>query len=418
MKHQRWVVLGCVGLLAAGVWAAEVGTLRPVACDGKSSQQSYQPLTAGTDDFAKAGADSGTVNPLATVAKCRGANTSVWVAIDSSHPGAKMPDVIRLDFSGEGRFQDALVAPLKMQSSGGGVYGVIDPVTVTINRNGVALPVRVDGHYYKHSDYRTLRVNVQTVREGLCDFGGKVRPVRVVDGDNNLTLPDKLEMGPVAGRLGVIALGDTLLVDIGGGNPTFEKVARAAYGHPVLVDGRWYDVTVSEDASTVAAAAVGPKTGYIQVDHDSYWLRLASKDRVITWDGGRDPVPVPAGQYEIVASGQIVLDSDQTKEVGVVMCRSRAQTGPPVKVTVTAGETLKLASGSPVTVRIVEDTRYARASGRRSVVRLTLEQRDAAGMIISDLVLGDNRMPPTRPVTFRVVDAAGKTVHRGTMEYG
>ena len=92
-------------------------------------------------------------------------------------------------------------------------------------------------------------------------------------------------------------------------------------------------------------------------------------------------------------------------------------------LTVEAGKTLTPPLGTPVGVRITEDVRYAHMAtsqpgARKSEIHLMAEKRDASGMIVTHFGVGPRRTPPTAPLTFKIVNAAGATVHAGTMEYG
>ena len=107
---KRFGLLGVV-LLAASAVCADVGDLTPIDC-GPEHALLQQYLYVLPQQFAKPAADSGTVSPRAVVATLSGGSqhagaTTIKVAIDSTEPNAKVPNVLRLDFTGKGKFSSS-----------------------------------------------------------------------------------------------------------------------------------------------------------------------------------------------------------------------------------------------------------------------------------------------------------------------
>ena len=183
---------------------ADVGDLKPVACPAGSALMPGS-LYASVRAFAQAPEGCGTVNPHAVVATLRTGELAIKVAVDSSKPDAGASDLIRVDFSGAGKFADAVVVPLRIHPQGGGnFYAEFGPATVSIRRDGKTIPASIEGSYTRSSNYRYLHMYVGTGLEGQCAFGDKTCPVRIIDGNNNFRFDDKPKAfqqgGQVRGR--------------------------------------------------------------------------------------------------------------------------------------------------------------------------------------------------------------------------
>jgi len=408
MTAIRYVMCTVAVLVVVSVAAGAVGELKPVEVE-TAKRLTYEQFSARTDDFGKAGPDAGTVHPKVVVATLRSGGVTIAAAIDADAPDAPGANVLRLDLTGEGRFADALTVPLRPRAESPSSYFMVDvgPAVVTVVRDGVSLPVTVEGLYYKRrgNRYRYLRLSLLTAREGVCDFGGKTRRVRVVDCTNDLTVNTPSRLGSKKGRPEIAAHGDTILVDLGGGTFSSETTAKAMVGQPVLVDGRWYDMKVSDDQKRLTAAPLKKPTGMLHVDQGKWWIRLLSADRLVAFQAGPKPVPVPAGSYEIVSGGHEYF----APTPGVLLLDNKNVE--PVIVKIEPGKTAELPFGSPVMLRI-----KTKVVGRK--VSMDLVQADSAGLNVKALVVGADRMPPRPAPRLKVLDAAGNIVHRGNFEYG
>jgi hypothetical protein len=111
---SKTIVLLCVLVLVSVASAAEVGVLTRVALDPNTRP----PINPYEDQlnsmwFAQADANAGTTNPHAVVTTITGPFGVLAVAIDSRESGAAKPDVLRIDFSGQGKFAQAPTAEIK-----------------------------------------------------------------------------------------------------------------------------------------------------------------------------------------------------------------------------------------------------------------------------------------------------------------
>jgi hypothetical protein len=117
------------------------------------------------------------------------------------------------------------------------------------------------------------------------------------------------------------------------------------------------------------------------------------------YQGGRDPVTVPAGKYKI--------DYYRIHGPEGALLIHQGRIGKALQAK--AGETTEWKLGGPVTVQVVP-----RVSNGRVVFSCKAE--DAEGLSITSVVgRGGKR---TSAPQLKVMDAGGKIVHKGTMEYG
>ncbi len=410
---SKAILAGLAALVAVAIpIRAEVGDLQPVACPAASALMA-RPLYAQAQNFAKAPEGCGTVNPHAVVATLRSGDLVIKVAIDSAKADAATPDVLRLDFSGAGKFADAAVVPLKMQPTGGDyVNASFGPTTVSIQRDGKAIPVSVEGSYNKSSTYRYLNMFLGTGMDGRCAFGDKTYPVRIVDGNHNLRFGDTPNVFQQGGRVRSRAGGpqlsaDTLIVDTGEGFD--QSKTKSFFGQPVLVDGAWYDVKLSEDASKISAKPSEAKTGTIQIPQKQWTAKFIGGKYVLVLSGTDKPVAVPADSY-VIADYQITIPGQSGLPSAMLMAGRMALYGQEGKlVEVPEGQTVSIPIGPPLTGSI-----QASQSGR--TVNFSLKLADAAGSSVDYLTLAGGRQPPEPHV--EVFDKAGKSVYTGKMQYG
>ncbi|HET6428630.1 MAG TPA: hypothetical protein VFJ30_09485 [Phycisphaerae bacterium] len=399
-------------LVAVSAAHGGVGDLTPVAIQPGEALSS-QPLYASQGEFGKPAADCGTVNPHAVVATMRSGRLTIQAAVDSTQADAKAPDVVRLDFTGEGKFGDGCAVPLKAAREGsqtGRFQARFGPATVRIRRGEQMVPVIVSGEYYKSGSYRRLTLSVGAAVEGACRFGGKTYKVRVIDGDNNVGFGDAAEAAMRAGKLRALAPGDTLAIDTGDG--TFQRsVIQSLYGQPVLVDGQWYDVRVSQDGAKIAAEPVPVEAGRIRIDHPRWKARLVGAKHILCLTGGKDPIPVPADRYVFLDYTEFGLDADG--EAAQLMCRGReAYSGTAKAFDVPAGSTTEIVVGSPLTATI--DVQHRSGSD----YSLSLKLLDASGARVDGLTVPSLRSGRPDPPKVDILNAGGERVYSSTLEYG
>ncbi|MBE3135355.1 MAG: hypothetical protein IMZ55_17960, partial [Acidobacteria bacterium] len=189
------------------------------------------------------------------------------------------------------------------------------------------------------------RLRLQTFAQGACAFADKVHKVRVVDGTGNLRLVDTAR--PPGGKERDV---DTIIVDVGPGN--FEQILAVPYGRPVLVDGRLFQVVVSEAEARVTASPYEGPTGLLRVGKPFWTARLRTADTAFDVCGGPDPLPLPPGAYEFVAFTEWP-SADRSKPANILVVRRQwtdhagfaSTPAPPFQVV--AGQTTDVAVGSP-----------------------------------------------------------------------
>lgn len=406
MRRTASVPIICILLLAAGTQAGE---LTRVACD-PSDASGAQMLYGGGNNVSKPKEGSGLVSPAAVIISFPGRGTNVMVAVDSTKADATAPDVLRFDFTGQGKFDGAPTVPLKTAAKTDQIFQAqFGPATVQAHIGQVTIPVGVKGMYQKAGDSRYLGLNMATAAEGKCRFGDKDLAVRVVDGDNNLHLGDKWKVPAATGPFPQVIPGDTLMV--AGADGKFGKDARAfAFGSPVEIGGAWYAVKLSDDATKIDAEPLKVAAGSIQIDHPKWSCMLLGKEYPLSVSGGAAPVSVPAGEYTLIKYEE--WSSAAGGDTAAHMTRNDYSVPPPATgpTVVEAGKVTKVAIGTPLTGTVV-----ARKSTARQFT-LALELKDASGKSVSSLELPGGQRPAPPTVTVR--DASGKEVYTNTLEYG
>jgi hypothetical protein len=284
------------------------------------------------------------VNPNALVFSVVHDGTAFDLAIDSKAPDSLHPDVVRIDPSGKGDFRNAAVVPrTKEWSEGEGAFMYCfekESVAVTVGQRTV--PVRVEVQYSDRPNSRRIVVYLGSCADGKCRFGEKVHRVRVADGDCNLRINNAAR--PPFDKSGVFwkaGVGDLIEVDVGYGLGDF--AAKAYYGHPVLVDGRLWNVTVSDDGARIEAAPYEGPTGNIQINHP-FWQAAFVGDRfLIHLQGGPQPVPMPVGRYDEFLSAR-----PEDRKEKIYLESESFDGGQAADVLVSAGRTETITIGSPL----------------------------------------------------------------------
>ena len=398
-----------VGLTASVAFAAE-GQLKPIAIRDKTMIY-FSPF--GSSDFHKADADSGTIHPGAVVAKLEG-GTGVIVAVDATDPNASAPDVLRLDFTGKGRFENAPTVPMKYQSMQKNY--VIGPATVQVELDGKTVPVLISGNYTKvesNPAYRYIALRMDTGLEGPCNFGGKVHQVRIINNNADLRVGDLFKVKVQGGKIVGFEMGDALAIDIGDG--TFKgknKVLRLPFGSPALVDGAWWDVKLNADHTAITATKVDLPVGKIKINHPSWEMVLAGDKGVFKLLSGKDgqPLEVPAGEYIIPRFKEFAPDAnDKGTAILIETNENEKFTGKEPTVAIPAGGVAELTIGSPLVVKV-----KAKKSGESEYI-LTLVCTDSSGTEPSYVRTKEGQYPPA---TIHIKDAGGNEIYKAKMEYG
>ena len=373
MKTRTQLAVLAVLLAAGPLWA---GPLKPVACEPGEALSSRPFYITGGSNFRLASGQSGLMNSQALIAGTSGKGWKLEVAIDSSKPDAKAPDVVRVNFSGKDDFTGAAVTPLKPVKSPATYFiANFGPVVAKAVVNGQTVPVTVSGQYFKSKSFRRFQLTFGTAVQGTCRFGDKELPVRIIDGNNDLQAGSAWQKRSFGKNVAVVP-GDTVAVDLGGDGKFDKDVRKACYGSPVAVGGKWYNVTASADGKQIAATPVSLAGGMLHIDHPKWSLMLMGDKFVLPIEGGSDPVAVPAGKYAIRSFDEFSAPDaqDRRAHLGVSISPAAATSA----VTIEPGKTTDLAIGSPIRATV-------RASNRGGQIVFSLDLKDAAGRPINAL---------------------------------
>jgi hypothetical protein len=368
-------------------------------------------------EFTRPGEDAGTVSPHAVMAVLEGP-IRFAVAIDSSTADVTQPDVVRFDFTGQGRFTDAATIPLTItRQERSAMTAKVGPAVIKVPVDGDLVEATVWGEYEKDGpSYRSLKIGFDRGLQGRCDFGQRGCTVCIVDGTGDLRVTSAFKPVTEGGKVKGRTAGDTLMIDTGDG--TFKdasKVIRVAYGQPVWMDGAWYDVKVGDDGKSLSVQRVDLPTGHLKIANANWEMLLVSPERVMwTWSTqAGQAVPLPAGRYVVMRYKQYVEFANT--DGGAILVEGpgpdqghmdRIASDPVIDVPPDA--TVELAIGTPLTVKP-----EISKSGRD--VRFSLKVTDASGRQPDYVEVAGRRSPEAK---VRVLDAEGKEVYVGTMAYG
>ena len=419
-RQATWV---SVAVLWSGLCSADTGALKPVAGDLDCA---FLPTILHASVDGKPGPDAGPLSSRAMVGTAKGKGRknplSVRLAVDYSSAKAKEPDLLYLDFSGEGRFEKKSAVPMRpardlLAPKQIAFQATIDPTVTSVQRGGTAVPVRIRGTFVRIARGRKCMaiLTFSTAMEGSCTFGDKRYLVRLVDMTGDFAFDHRGTYDRKDRRGEGLAFGDMVLVDTGDGS--FRgSVVKAYYGQPVFVGGSWYQVTISSDGTKVSARPVRRKTGYVSIDSNRWQLMLADGKRAFCIGGGKEPVAMPVGGYSLLCYRQWSAPDKQAQRATLLAGLQEVLTGK-VKgrsVTVAPGETVRLPYGTPLTAVL-----KATVDPERSV-KLSFESTRIRGDLSVLLITrpGGWLIDRPSPPDVEVHDPQGKIVHRWTLEYG
>lgn len=252
-------------------------------------------------EFSDAGGNSGTTHPMAVVGEFEYGGRKIAIAVDAKDPDATSGEGVRVDMSGKGDFRGAELLPF---GPGGGVQHEYGSAVVPLELDGTTVPFMVWGRYDRWSGGRVIQFDGYLAAEGLVEIAGKDYPVRLIDSSKNWKLGDKPQP---RWDLDPYFSGDSLAVDTGEGNFEDRKtVLKVWYGQPVEIDGRLYDIHLTDDGKELRARALpADEVGVVRVaGAKSFWGILMNKDRVLNVSSGDGPdALVPAGEYVVKRLG-------------------------------------------------------------------------------------------------------------------
>lgn len=402
----------CLALCVNAAQGGEVKRTAPQA----SLHQIQRLASWRRSAFHTADANSGAVNANATVVKLRRGELSVAVCIDTKSEDGKVPDVVRIDLTGKGQFDGAATVPLKNTSSPNTFMATFSGKIRT--RHGDSnVPVWVQGEYRKYNkNHRYASVKLLTAAECSCRFGAKTFPVRILDGDTNLKLGDSWKSSGLLRRAGRLEFGDWVFIDTDdndrAGFMSRTTTVATPYGQPVKIDGKWYDITLSEDGGSMTAKSVKIKTGKLVVPHKKWNGMLASSDWLVIENHGDDtPIEVKVGKYKVARFMQYAPSGSGSGRMSRMGFHRVAQGGE--AAVVKEGRTTKMKIGPPLVARVRPKVMTIRGKGQW--VRFSLEVTDVGGRELQVLSVEGGRRPTPK---LSIVNADGREVHSVSMRYG
>lgn len=192
-------------------------------------------------------------------------------------------------------------------------------------------------------------------------------------------------------------------VNISGAGPENQWLTRL-----LRLDGSYYEIAVGEKGQSVRITPAKPAVGILKIPPNVASASLVGPEFATSVSSQDEQVELPAGRYVVYQ----YTYRTRTGSLWAYDTQARAV------LQVRPDQTHSLQLGPPLTFQIthagVGDTR--RGTGPMWSVRLNLAVVDSAGRQIYDVRTSKNQRPPAP--AFKIVDQAGKIVHKGAFEYG
>jgi hypothetical protein len=342
-------------------------------------------------------------------------------------------------------------------------YSQFPRIDVTLDVAGVKVEygffmtaMRYSGGDFQYAD---VSITPGVYREGRITLEGKERRLILIDFNANGRFDDETAARPSNdGRL-YPQYGDVLVVDPaprGVGVFSWDVTTspdRHLVSKLVCLDGRFYELKVTPAGDRVALVPSKAPVGTVTSPHEQFRALLYGDLGVVKVSVGKQPVPVPAGQWKLMsytidmtAQRQRQRDEAAEKQAGKkadqkpspsaqgswVQALARALVGasPGASPAGRTGVTLVSAAGSqsaaPIVVRENGNTVLPFGPPYRPVVKidyadqrrmdLSLALTGAAGEVCTDLRIDGGR-PSDKP-TLTIKDPKGEVVQEGSFEYG
>lgn len=357
----------------------------------------------GVGDLQTAKDVSGVVSSHAVWGKLILPELKLAVAIDSDKADAEKPSLLRLNFAGEGKFDNDLVVKATKTEGPTTVFG---PAVVSVKMGDRTIPTTVEASYVRAEGYRFLTIMVSSGLQAKCDIGGKQYLVRLLDGQPpNFTYTDK----PAIANGMITKPGDTVAVYVAdekspGGR---KMIAKGYYGQPIALDGKWYDVALSADGKKIEVAPAKIELGKVKAKSANWSAQFIGKKYVLNV-AGSESFELPVDEY-IVSNLVISSAPDSAGKKTEVMFGPAF--GPSAKkVEVSADKVAELAFGLPLAAQM-----KATQAGNGKV-QLSLQLAEASGLPVRGIQQADGKMPD--PPKAQIVDHIGLSVGEVTLGYG
>lgn len=242
---------------------------------------------------------------------------------------------------------------------------------------------------------------------GEVRFADRTHPVALVDFNGNGLYGDtfrSLEFKPET-------MGDVLLVD-SNHDGQFEQsgiISREFLycGRCVVVDGRFYELSVRPDGSALRAVPAKGPTVAIRSDYPRLGLMLAGRDGILGLESTNGAIRVPPGEYRVLYWNlEHPSDTGRWQVSGGAM--SATESAPKLLLTEQGGASFKLTP--PLVAKV-----SANRNGPPGAIDFSFSLATTSGESISNVAV-DGRQP-TAP-TLRLLDEAGQEVANLTFHYG
>jgi len=375
-------LLVCTLLLLPAPLFAALGTVSYVAGQG-SFFLSVQPnqFKIPTNNI------TGLVSPLAKVATVPFQNGKLCIALDANTARETEYSRIRLDFTGAGVF--AAEYALDMKKYGGDFY-VINPKELTLTLGDRSLPVRISGSLRVANDRPFLFLDMGTEARASCAFGDKTYTVCLRNGYGNCNwhYGNPCRVNPGAPPFASMSAGDSVSL--------LGQSVEGWYGHPIKVDGQWYQVTLSPDESTMTATPFTESTGSFTLKSDFWTGTFVGQKYIVSIQGNGQPQTLPVDSYHMINCTQQCAGPSWNN-----MVRLSDNDGKGGLVAVEADKALTLNLGAPYTASV-----QAKLNGRN--VTFSFRGSNTGGWPVSF----GNKIP------FTVSDMQGKKVYENNFESG
>ncbi|MFP4356619.1 MAG: hypothetical protein ACLFUJ_16025 [Phycisphaerae bacterium] len=312
----------------------------------------------------------------------------VLIAVDADKADADQLNLVRVirSVSQNPDFTDATVKPIT-QDRYARAFVEISPMRVVNKDITYLLHIGLYLRLSREQIYGYARTSFGF--QAPCRFGDAVRQVRLVNSDLKPGLGDLVQVAAT---------------DKGLSGPVHEYYLD----QPIRVGDSWYKLSADEKNMTLQARAMDLKSGTVQVASAPVGLDVqSSHGEMVCWLD-ETTGQLPAGRYNIDSAWLLGKPSGAE---GKGPYARVIYGGKPFEIK--ADQSVKLQLGLPLQAGVSTSGRPSRGA---NLMRINLTLADAFNNRVVDVSLPNGSRPPAPK--FRVLDAGGKVVHEGTLEYG
>ena len=172
-------------------------------------------------------------------------------------------------------------------------------------------------------------------------------------------------------------------------------------------------MAVSPDGARAVVEPVKVVPGKLSVPAAAWEVALVSDGKAMIVAGGKEPVPVPAGDYQVLYYREWSAANDKGQRASFQAGLREWGSNKARTVAVAKGGTTELNIASPIKAKLT-------ASGSSTSVRLGMSTPTTSGELSLRYITPVDGWVYSRPAppTLRILDAAGKLVDTVSLEYG